>query len=126
MVEKTPVKKILIVDDDPGNLFIMETRLEEKGYAVFSAENGEEALVAARAKKPDVIILDIMMPKMDGTELAQRLKQLPELKEVPIFFVTCLQTKEEEVKPGFVVGRRIFAKPVDIDKLVDAIKKSLG
>ena len=48
------------------------------------------------------------------------------MKEIPIFFVTCLQSKEEETRPGFVVGRRIFAKPVDIDKLVEEIKKNIG
>ncbi len=118
--------KILLVDDDDGNLMILEAKLKERGYRVFCTQEPGEALSLAKRDRPDLIILDIIMPGMDGTELAQQFKQEPSLKEVPIFFVTCLQSKEEEAKPGFVVGRRIFAKPVDMDKLDGAIREIFG
>ena len=123
---KMSAKKILIVDDDPGNLFILKVSLEEKGYTVMSAETAEEAIAKVQGQKPDAVVLDIMMPKMDGPELAQRLKKEPGMSDIPVFFVTCLQSKEEEAVPGFVVGRRMFAKPVDIEKLVAEINKSIG
>lgn len=115
--------RVLIVDDDPDNLLILETRLKEKGCVVYATSSGEKAIQTARAERPDAIVLDILMPEMDGTQLCSRLRALPETQSIPVFFLTCLQSKEEEVKEGQVGATRIFAKPVDIDRLYKKIKE---
>ena len=79
-------KKILIVDDTKSYLFIISQKLIEEGFSVTTAENGEEGLAAAQREKPDLILLDIMMPEMDGITMSKKLKELN--IDVPIIFLT--------------------------------------
>ncbi len=83
---------ILIVDDNPTNLDIFQTRLAVHGYDILTAADGEEALAGAREKLPDLILLDIMMPKMDGMEACRRLKSDASLPFMPIIMLTARAT----------------------------------
>ena len=118
-------KKILVVDDEKNILEILKVKLENVGYVVLTAENGRDAIAKAKTQKPDLITLDIIMPDIDGAEVAETLKHDPETKDIPIIFLTCLVTKGEEEK--HVKGGRYFmAKPYEADDLLRAIKKYLG
>ena len=116
-------KKILIVDDDIILLKILEKMLLSADYSVAKAENGKEAIVIAREWNPDLIILDIMMPEMDGGETAEALRADALTKDIPIIFLTSLLTKREEGKGIPLLGRKAMAKPPIRDALLQEIKK---
>lgn len=80
--------RILAVDDTPENLEILRLRLEANGYEVMTAADGEEGLVKVREFKPDLILLDIMMPKLDGISVVRTLKQDASLRSIPVILVT--------------------------------------
>jgi DNA-binding response OmpR family regulator len=117
-------KKILVVDDEPDIVKVLVARLKEHGYQCITAGDGNKALVMAGEFMPDLIILDIMMPGMDGTEAAQKLRENPRTKDIPIIFLSALQTKSNEKQDGDKSGGNIIlAKPFDINVLVAKIKK---
>jgi two-component system alkaline phosphatase synthesis response regulator PhoP len=117
-------KKILIVDDEKNTLFILEKELEARGYSVITADNGNDALKLAKSKYPDLIILDIWMPEMDGAEVAAGLKEDIQTKNIPVIFLTCLLKKREEGEQGLVIADRVYiAKPYDIEGLVSQIER---
>ncbi len=119
-------KKILIVDDEEDVLLMLEKRLRAKGYFIITATNGNDALMLANSKHPDIIVLDILMPGMDGPEVAIQLQENPKTRDIPIVFLTCLYAKIEEAKHGHLVGGDvIFAKPYDSEELVDMINRLL-
>jgi two-component system alkaline phosphatase synthesis response regulator PhoP len=119
-------KKILIVDDENDLLSVLAKSLAGKEYTVITANNGKDAVLLAKSKKPDLIILDVLMPDMDGSEVAMQLKENPATKDIPVIYLTCLYTKEEEHEKGFGVGNNIvLAKPYDIEELVAGIEKVL-
>jgi len=118
-------KKILVVDDEKDLLEVLKVKLESVGYEVLTAENGRDAIAKAKTQKPDLITLDIIMPDLDGAEVAEVLKHDPATKDIPIIFLTCLITKNEEEK--HVKGGRYFmAKPYESDELLRAISKYLA
>ena len=118
-------KKILIVDDDPVSLKILEKILLSAGYWVARARNGKEALSIAKDFSPDLIILDIVMPVMDGTETIAFLEKNPKTKKIPVVFLTSLISKQEEMRK-FAANRCFLAKPVEKDKLLKEIERCLG
>lgn len=81
-------KKILFIDDEPDLVMLMQTRLASHGYQVLSAFDGEEGLKMVQEEKPDLILLDKIMPKMDGLEVCQRLKADPKTKDIPVMIVS--------------------------------------
>jgi len=81
--------KILLVDDEPDILEIVSYNLISEGYRVFTAENGKDAIVVAKKEKPHLIILDVMMPEMDGIEACEKLRNIPDLSETVITFFNC-------------------------------------
>lgn len=105
--------KILVVDDESQNLRLMEAMLHPLGYEVAVARDGDEALTKVGELPPDVILLDIMMPKMDGFEVARRLKENDETKIIPIVMVTALMEVKERVKALEVGADDFLSKPVD-------------
>lgn len=118
-------RKILIVDDEHDIVQFLGLRLTNSGYKVLKAYNGVEAIKIAKKELPDLIILDILMPELDGSKTASLLKEYPETKDIPVLFLTCLFTKEEE-KQGSVRGGVYFvAKPYDGDQLLRVIKENL-
>src|SRR3990167_6492552 len=122
------VKKILIVDDEAGFARLLKLNLEETGKFEVQTENkGSHALNAARSFKPDLILLDIIMPDMDGSEVANRLKSDPATGNIPILFLTALvKNKEVETTSGTIGGHIFLAKPITTDELVKNIETVLG
>jgi CheY-like chemotaxis protein len=99
---ETSARKILIADDDPQILTMISQRLRRRGYEVAEAENGPKALEQARAVKPDVIVLDVLMPGMSGWEVARTLRHDPDLKDIPIIVLTAIgHTTNEATSPLF-------------------------
>ncbi len=117
-------KKILIVDDEKDALFILERELAARGYSVIVADNGNDALNLAKSEHPDLIILDIWMPGMDGPEVAAKLMEDPKTKDIPVIFLTCLFQKREGEEQGRVVaGKVLIAKPYSIEGLAAQIER---
>jgi putative two-component system response regulator len=106
-------KKILVVDDEDRNLRLMEAFLIPLGYEVSFAHDGEEAIEAVRSQRPDLLLLDIMMPKMDGYEVARQLKADDATKIIPIVMVTALTEVESRVKALAVGADDFLSKPID-------------
>ena len=121
---RTP-PQILIVDDNPANLDIFQTRLAAQGYEILTASDGEEALAVAREKQPDLILLDIMMPKLSGIEVCRRLKDDSSLPFMPIVMVTAM-ADPKDVVAGLEAGAdEYLTKPVDQTALVARVKSML-
>lgn len=118
-------KKILIVDDDEVLLKILDKKLSSAGCSVAKATNGKDAISIARRRRPDLIILDIMMPAMNGIEVAKELEKDYATKDIPIIFLTALLTKEEEKERKVIRGRSCLAKPLNMKDLLKEIKKHL-
>jgi len=121
---RTP-PQILIVDDNPENLDILQTRLARHGYEILTARDGEEALAKAREKCPDLILLDIMMPKLDGIEVCRRLKADPSLPFMPIIMVTARADSKDIVAGLEAGGDEYLTKPLDQAALVARVKSML-
>ncbi len=120
-------KKILIADDEPDVLTLLGERLVKAGYDVIKASSGDEAIQLATKKMPDLIILDIAMPGLDGSEAATILHKDPKTKNIPILFLTCLFTKQEEKMCGHLLGENFFiAKPYDSTELLKEIDKRVN
>jgi CheY-like chemotaxis protein len=120
------MKKVLIVDDEEDLLQMLAKRLTVSGYSVITANNGRDAIDLAKSQSPDLIILDIIMPEMDGGEVASELKDYPATKNIPLILLTAMLSKAEEEKHRSVVGGHIaLAKPLDPEKLLEQMKKLL-
>lgn len=118
-------KKILIVDDEKDIVDLVSYNLEKEGYKCYTAYDGEQALEKARDKKPDLILLDIMMPKMDGIEACRRIKEDPELNQIYIAFLTARSEEYSELA-GFDVGADDYiTKPIKPRVLLSRIKAIL-
>ena len=88
-------KHILIVEDNPTYRKLLELRLHSLGYATLAAQDGEDGLVLAKKESPDLIIVDLMLPKMDGHTLCRKLKKDPEVSHIPIIILTCRNRAED-------------------------------
>ena len=118
---------ILVVDDEENLLSVLDMTLTSAGYSIITANNGKDAVVLAKSKCPDLIIMDLSMPGMDGDEVAEKLRHLPETKEIPILFLTALYSKEQQDAKGHVVGGNVFmAKPYETKTLLAMINKMLA
>ncbi len=114
--------KILLVDDEPDILEIVGYNLEQAGYQVFKAENGKSAVKQAQKVKPHLIIMDVMMPEMDGMEACEKIREIPELKDTIITFLTARSEDYSQVA-GFDVGADDYiAKPIKPKLLVSKVK----
>lgn len=119
-------RKILIVDDEKDLVETVVFQLEQSGYEVISAYDGPEGLEKAKKEKPDLIILDIMMPKMSGDDVARVLKDDEETRDIPILFLTCLAKGVGDMQKPYMSGGNIFlAKPFDVEELLKAIEEIL-
>lgn len=121
----TTKQKILIVDDEPDILELVEYNLKKEGYQVFSASNGQEGIAVAKKVHPDLIILDVMMPKMDGIEACRLMRAIPEFKNTFMVFLTARSEEYSEIA-GFNVGADDYiAKPIKPRALVSRINAIL-
>src|SRR3989339_338259 len=115
-------KKILVADDDPNILQLLEVNLKGADYDVICCDNGETALEKIKAEKPDLVIVDIMMPKIDGYTLDLELKDEQDTKDIPIIIITGMSdTKRLFDKTESARFIAWFEKPLDINKLVDCV-----
>jgi two-component system alkaline phosphatase synthesis response regulator PhoP len=118
-------QKILIVDDEPDILELVEYNLKKEGYQVFTANNGQEGIALAKRVHPDLIVLDIMMPKMDGIEACRLMRAIPEFKNTYMVFLTARSEEYSEIA-GFNVGADDYiAKPIKPRALVSRINAIL-
>ncbi|MCO4822779.1 MAG: response regulator transcription factor [Flavobacteriaceae bacterium] len=117
--------KILLVDDEPDILEIVGYNLSNEGYKVITAENGAEGVKKAKKEKPQLIILDVMMPEMDGIEACEHIRQIPDLKNVIITFLTARGEDYSQVA-GFDAGADDYiTKPIKPKVLVSKVKALL-
>jgi CheY-like chemotaxis protein len=121
-------KKILIVDDEEVILKLLKAMLEKNGrYEVCTESRGLNAMSAIYSFKPDLILLDVMMPDMDGSELANQIRSDSQTAQIPIIFMTGLVTKEELKASGGMIGAYPYiAKPVTEDELFAQVAKYAG
>ena len=109
MSDKT---RILVVDDEPDIVKLLKSSLEAEGYEVLTAADGEEGFRMAQTEKPDLIILDLLLPKLNGYEVCTKLKQNSNTSQIPVIFVTSLDEMDEELKGFEVGGVDYITKPV--------------
>jgi len=121
---RTP-PRILIVDDNPTNVKVLKTRLAAEGYEVITAGDGEEGLSVAREQVPDLILLDVMMPKLDGVEVCRRLRADPAFPFTPIIMVTAMTDPKDVVAGLEAGGDEYLTKPVDHAALAARVRSML-
>lgn len=119
------MKKILVIDDYPDNVFLLQDRLEKEGYEVIKAYNGEMGIQKAFEEKPDLILLDVMMPDISGFDVCKKLSTTDETSLIPIIMLTAL-TDVEDVKTGLQSGAFDFIKkPFNKTELLARISSAL-
>ena len=121
---RTP-PRILVVDDNPTNIKMLKTRLAANGYDVITAADGEEALASARGQHPDLILLDIMMPRLDGLEVCKRLRADPAFPFTPIILVTAMADTKDVIAGLDAGGDEYLTKPIDHGALVARVRSML-
>lgn len=117
--------RVLAVDDIPTNVLLLKMMLEQSGLQVFTAEDSEEAIVQLEKEKPDLILLDVLMPGIDGFQLATQLKENPEYREIPIIFLTALNTPTDVVKGFQLGGDDYITKPFNKEELLARVRHQL-
>ena len=120
-------KRILVVDDEPAMTRMIKLNLEQTGHYEVRTENqGLKAIAAAREFRPDLILLDVMMPGMLGSEIAEQLQADPSLRAIKIVFLTAMVTKEEAQRSyGQIGGHTFVAKPISADDLCRVVEEHL-
>ncbi len=116
---------ILVIEDYSDSRELLCSLLRRKGYDVIEAENGKEGLLEASRRSPDLILMDLAMPEMDGVETARRLRQVPKLSLTPIFVVSAYTTEEVKQDAAAAGCAEIFNKPYDSDRLLEKIEEHL-
>lgn len=122
-----PIQKqdILVVDDAPENLRLLLNALTEQGYSVRCARSGQLAIAGSQSAPPDLVLLDIMMPQMDGYEVCQHLRQDARTSEIPVIFLSALHDGQEKAKGFALGGDDYIAKPFHIDEVLARVKYQL-
>ena len=124
MTLKKPI--ILSVDDEPANLKLLENILVPRGYEVVSSENGKDALQKMKTRTIDLVLLDLMMPEMDGLQVSRKIKENKTFKNIPIIMLTAYTGAESYIKS---LTGEVFAyvqKPFETDELVRMVRAALG
>lgn len=125
MTDQTPAR-VLVADDEEDVRDLVVYRLSRSGYDVVEALDGEEAFRLATEQTPDLIVLDVMMPRIDGYELTRRLRAEPATSRVPVILLTA-RTQENDVSQGFEAGADDYLKkPFNPDELVARVRAVLG
>jgi len=120
-----PPQSVLVVDDEPVNIQLLKRKLEWDGLEVLTADNGQACLEIARANAPDLILLDVMMPGMDGFEVCQKLRENDATKSIPVIFVTAHNSKKGKLE-GLEAGAVDYiTKPIDLDETIARVRTQL-
>jgi CheY-like chemotaxis protein len=119
-------KKVLIVDDDIRNRKLIRVILENNGYTTFEAGDGREAIAILKKQKPDLILMDLMMPEMSGEEAIKAIRAMPEFKETPVVVLsaTALAEEIERIRSEVEINGYI-TKPIKLDNFINTIKEYL-
>jgi CheY-like chemotaxis protein len=119
-------KRILICDDDPAILRVLQVNLEIEGYDVLPAQNGEEAVEVATEERPDLVILDIMMPRLDGYQACEKLKSNDDTKDIPVVFLSA-KAQQSDIQRGKDYGVADYlTKPFDPMDLLGVVERLLA
>jgi len=122
----TVARRVLIVDDDPGVVKLVRANLQAEGLEVTAAANGAECLLAVHSQRPDLIILDVMMPVMDGFQTLRLLKERPETASIPVIMLT-VRRSDVDVLHGWTSGVDLYlTKPFETSELIASTKRILG
>lgn len=118
--------KVLIVDDEPNIVLAVEFLLQQAGYQTSKAYDGHQALSLAESFRPDMVILDVMMPGLNGFEVGQKIRQMPELEYTKIIFLTAKGT-ERDKQTGYASGAEAYViKPFDNDELITLVHEMMA
>ena len=119
-------KKIMVVDDEPYIARVIKFKLEQEGYQVFSANDGITGLNKIKEDKPDLVLLDVMMPGLSGYEVCQKIKADAELSGIPVVILTA-KGQERDREQGFNVGANDYiTKPFSPNRLLELVKSIIG
>jgi CheY-like chemotaxis protein len=119
-------KRVLIVDDQPSIVMTLKFQVMNAGYDVLTATSGETALTIVEEQKPELVLLDVMMPQINGWEVCRRIKANPATREIPVFMVTALHGDADSSEARNSGASEFLVKPIKTDDLVKRIKKHLG
>ena len=123
--KKAEHAKILVIDDEPNIVQTLQDRLEMNDYKVITAGNGKEGLEKALSEKPDIILLDVIMPVMDGHEMLERLRQTDVGKEMPVIMLTA-RSQSQDISRADACGIEDYVvKPFDLSELLEKIENTL-
>ena len=121
-----PSKKILIVDDDPSIREILATQLSRMHYQTFTAEDGEEGVAVFKKEKPDLVLMDVMMPRMDGLTACQKMRSSEKKgSRTPILFLTARDTPHDKLSSAISGGDDFVSKPVSLQELREHVEAAL-
>jgi len=123
--KKTARRKILVVDDEDNIVRTIADRLEMSGYQVTTASDGEEALEKIAAETPDLIVLDIIMPRLDGHGVLERLRQMDATRQVPVVMLTAQSQADDVYRANAAGVDGYFVKPFDLVELLNKIEELL-
>jgi two-component system, OmpR family, alkaline phosphatase synthesis response regulator PhoP len=115
--------RVLVVDDEVSIRLICRINLEASGFEVLEAGDGETALAIARSERPDLILLDVMLPGIDGWEVAEELSEMAETRDIPIVFITARSAAPDELRSHAVGGVSYIAKPFDPALLTETVTR---
>ena len=115
------VRRVLVADDDPDMVTILRVNLEAEGYAVDAAVDGQAALDLARGTRPDMIVLDVMMPRIDGIAVLTEMRSDPDTRDIPIVLLTA-KSNDDDIWAGWQAGADYYlTKPFQLDELLHFI-----
>ena len=119
-------KKIMVVDDEPYIARVIKFKLEQEGYTVISANDGQSGLQKIREEKPDLVLLDVMMPGLSGYEVCQKIKEDAELAGIPVVILTA-KGQERDREQGLTMGPSDYiTKPFSPNRLLELVKSMIG
>lgn len=124
--DEPPPRSVLVVDDDPSMLAMLAMALQVEGFDVRRAITGQQALAAITESRPDVVILDVMMPGLDGREVTRRLRREPATADLPIVICSALSRDDDQWQAWAAGANSFVAKPFDINALVEEVNLTLA
>lgn len=118
--------KVLIVDDSPTETYKMESALQKNGFEVIKADNGMDGVATAKKHLPDLVLMDVVMPGLNGFQATRQLTQAPETAHIPVIIVTTKDQQTDKLWGKRQGARGYLVKPVDEKKLVDSVRQVMG